>query len=133
MFIDEYFDEIKVIINQCPLIYQKSIDIDIRSEYIGHIKGALSFLDNTVLYFREIVDVERGVERIKYTYHYQYQDTIIRIFRYDNTRHHPHIPTFPHHKHIGTERIADDNLTESTAPTLAKVLEEIEEIYRKNL
>ena len=129
MFIEQYFDKIKEVINQCPLVYQKSIDIDIRSEYIGHIEGALFFLDDTVLYFREIVDVERGVDRIKYTYHYQHQDSLVRIFRYDNARHHPHISTFPHHKHIGNEGISDDNLTESTAPILTEVLKEIEDMY----
>jgi hypothetical protein len=28
------------------------------------------------------------------------------IFRYDNTRHFPQFPTFPHHKHLASEVLA---------------------------
>ena len=37
-------------------------------------------------------------------YVYQYQDPNgILLFRYDNLPHFPHVPTFPHHKHVGSE------------------------------
>jgi hypothetical protein len=46
------------------------------------------------------------------------------IFRYDNTGHHKKLglPTYPHHKHEGSE----ENVIASSAPTLADVLQEIE-------
>jgi hypothetical protein len=46
------------------------------------------------------------------------------IFRYDNTEHHRklNLPTFPHHKHDGSE----DN--ESDAPFLNEVLNEVKKI-----
>jgi len=44
------------------------------------------------------------------------------IFRYDNARHHPEIPTFPHHKHLS------DLIEESEEPNIAGVLSEIERI-----
>ncbi|WP_293130943.1 DUF6516 family protein [Okeania sp. SIO3I5] len=49
------------------------------------------------------------------------------IFRYDDTEHHQdlNLPTFPHHKHEGSE----DNIISSNTPTLAEVLQEIEEMF----
>jgi hypothetical protein len=48
------------------------------------------------------------------------------IFRYDNTEHHRrlNLPTFPHHKHDGSE----DNVIKSDAPFLAEVLNEVKKI-----
>ena len=43
------------------------------------------------------------------------------VFRYDMAPHHKEIKTFPHHKHMGSEKVI-----ESFAPTLGKVLQEIE-------
>ena len=43
------------------------------------------------------------------------------VFRYDNAPHFPHLPTAPHHKHVGEiEVVAAD------APDLQSVLKEIE-------
>jgi Family of unknown function (DUF6516) len=57
-------------------------------------------------------------------YAYQYMDTENGlIFRYDNTGHHQklNLPTFPHHKHDGSEA----NVVAADAPTLAEVLQEV--------
>jgi hypothetical protein len=45
------------------------------------------------------------------------------VFRYDNTGHHKklNLPTYPHHKHEGSEQM----VVPSSAPSLAEVLEEI--------
>jgi len=62
----------------------------------------------------------------RYTYAYQYQRGDELVFRYDNTEHHRKLklPTFPHHKHDGSET----NVIAAQAPTLAAVLEEIENL-----
>ena len=62
---------------------------------------------------------------------YSYQDLNSEnnlIFRYDNTEHHQklNLPTFPHHKHDGSE----NNVVKSDAPFLAEVLKEVEQILR---
>jgi len=44
------------------------------------------------------------------------------IFRYDNARHHPEIPTFPHHKHL------NNLIEECDEPNIACVISEIERI-----
>ena len=40
-----------------------------------------------------------------YAYHYQDSNKQL-IFRYDNTRHFPDLPNFPHHKHLSSEVIS---------------------------
>lgn len=84
-------------------------------------------MDSSILYWREFVDVEITVDRLMYVY--QYMDfSSDFIFRYDNTGHHKKLglPTYPHHKHEGSE----DNVVLSRAMDLATVLKEIEPLVQ---
>ena len=47
------------------------------------------------------------------------------IFRYDDTRHHPELEHFPHHKHIGGESEVEG----ASPPELPRVLSDIESMY----
>ena len=97
-----------------------------REEEFVFISGEIQFSDGTFLHFREYVELKEGhaPRRYKYPYHYQRADEDI-IFHYDNARHFPHLPTAPHHKHIGeTEVVAAD------APDLQSVLNEIETLIK---
>jgi hypothetical protein len=39
-------------------------------------------------------------------YSFQVRDASDRcLFRYDNAPHHPDLPTFPHHKHVGPSEV----------------------------
>jgi hypothetical protein len=82
------------------------------------------FIDNSRLHFRELwVGQEHPVKK-SYTYHYQQEDEII-VFRYDNAPHFPHLPTAPHHKHIG-----GNDVIAADAPDLQSVLKEIEALIK---
>ncbi len=83
------------------------------------------FGNESLLHLREYVNLRLGEHRLTYAYQYMMPDNQL-IFRYDNTEHHQHIPTFPHHKHEGSE----DNVIAANAPTLAQVLAEIELLVR---
>ena len=72
----------------------------------------------------EFVNLKAEATRYKYSYHYQDADDKL-IFRYDMAPHHQEIGTFPHHKH--SKHSAGEVVVESTAPSLADVLEEIEQ------
>ena len=124
MLIDDYFQVINQTIEACPTVHSSSVTYDKRTSYEGLIKGAILFLDGSVLHFREFVDVETGIERYMYAYHYQRDDKL--IFRYDNTEHYRKLKlsTFPHHKHDGDEF----NVIASPAPILTDVLAEIENL-----
>lgn len=76
-----------------------------------------------MLHVREYVDVENEVDRLIYAYQYLSSERQL-IFRYDNSGHHKklNLPTYPHHKHDGSE----SNVVASLSPDLRTVLEEIE-------
>ena len=63
------------------------------------LRGEVKFVDGSQLYFREFVQRKQGQppNRYKYAYHYQHEDKAV-IFRYDNARHYPDLPSTPHHK-----------------------------------
>lgn len=88
----------------------------------GTIKGSVRFYDGSLLQFREVVVLHnRRLQKRDYAYHYQNSANEL-IFRYDNAPHHPHIPTYPHHKHVGSK------LESALPPDLNEVLHEIEQI-----
>jgi hypothetical protein len=104
-----------------------SIPNDKRSTHEGFIRGEIYFVDASVLHLREFVDVETTVERLLYVY--QCMDARKQLrFRYDNTGHHKrlNLPTYPHHKHAGS----DKQIVPSAAPDLAAVLVEVEALVQ---
>lgn len=123
MRIERYFEHIQATVEASPSLQTFSLTYDKRDTYAGFIRGELLFVDGSVLHLREFVDVETGVDRLTYVYQYM-TATQELVFRYDNTGHHRqrNLPTYPHHKHAGSE----DNVTASPAPDLAAVLREIE-------
>lgn len=105
MFVELYFDELEKIIHDCGYIQSKTITRDKRSDYVGFFKATLYFSDGSVLHIREFVFTKTDI--IKDMYAYQYQDINGQlIFRYDNTRHFPDLPSFPHHKHLPSKVIS---------------------------
>lgn len=124
MKIETYFNKIRNVVDSCAYIRLKDITFDKRGTHEGFIRAELSFSDGSTLHLREFIDTETAPpERLMYTYHYTGASGNL-IFRYDNTRHHGKLglPTYPHHKHDGSET----NVTASDAPGLAGILREIE-------
>jgi len=121
--IETYFQQLRETIDSCPVVRSFNVTYDKRGSHEGFIRGEIYFVDGSILHLREFVDVEIGVDRL--TYVYQYMDPAKKlVFRYDNTGHHKklNLPTYPHHKHEGSEY----NVVASPAPDLAAVLSEIE-------
>jgi len=121
--IETYFQQVRRAIETCPVLQSSNITYDKRGTSEGFIRGELFFVDGSVLHLREFVDVETTKERLTYVYQYM-RATQALVFRYDNTGHHRQLglPTYPHHKHAGSE----NNIVVSSAPDLAAVLSEIE-------
>nr|WP_269140538.1 DUF6516 family protein [Archaeoglobus neptunius] len=83
--------------------------------------GAVLFKDGSTLEFLELIkDASKGLERIRYRFHYRKSET--PIFRYDNAPHHREVATFPHHVHIG------EKVLPSKSKSLLDVFKEIESI-----
>jgi len=54
--IEEYFDAIREIIDESPIVQSARVTYDKRSTYIGFIRGDIFLLDGSQLHFREFVD-----------------------------------------------------------------------------
>jgi len=92
----------------------------------ARLKGELRFSDGSRLSFSEQLEQtgRRDFRRLSHRLNYLNKDSQF-IFRYENSPHYPHLPTFPAHKHVG------DSAVEAEPPDLSDVLAEIDAIiYR---
>ncbi len=121
--IESYFRQIEALISATHIVHSSRVMYDKRSQFIGFIRGEIYFLDGSSLHLREFVDVEYGISRYRYVYHYQSADGAL-VFRYDNTPHFPSLPTFPHHKHESDEA----NVVAAPAPDLEQALGEVRQL-----
>ena len=122
ILIEAYVQVLLDAIATSPIVGIFSVTLDKRTPQAGLVRGDVSFVDGSRLYFRELVEAQTDViHRRMYSYHYQDANAVL-IFRYDDTQHHPTLNTFPHHKHEGSE----NNVIAAQPATLVKVLREIE-------
>lgn len=116
--IEAYFESVEKTIQAFPYVWSYTLSKKVYNAKQGFIRGIILFDDDTRLEFVAVKDADVS-ENIKYRYQYMDKDHTM-IFRYDNAPHHPHIPTFPHHKHVD-----EGDVKESHEPTLDDVLLEI--------
>lgn len=113
----QYFDWFACIIEDCGA-ESAEVDFEPDSSSSGMIEGVIYFYDGSRLEITERVKLERR-RPVKTVYVYQYVRASEPVFRYDNAPHHPDLPNFPHHKHIGQQRLP------ATELLLNQVLDEI--------
>ncbi len=119
--IEGYVQQLLDTIAACPLVQMTNLILDKRAPQVALIRGELTFIDGSRLYFRELVEMRNAIVRHMYSYHYQDSEGAL-IFRYDDTPHHPHVNTFPYHKHQRTE----DAVLAASPPDMESVIREIE-------
>jgi hypothetical protein len=121
--VETYFADVRKTIELSPIVSLSNVSYEKRGTYEGIIRGRVQFVDNTVLEWREYVDVETNVDRLMYVYQYM-NASMGLIFRYDNTGHHKKsaLPTYPHHKHLGHT----GSVVPSDPMDLRNVLQEIQ-------
>lgn len=127
MSIEDYFDSVRCLIEECPAVDTFDIQCNKRHTYEGYLRIRICFVDNSELHVREYVDVEGFIERVLHAYHYM-DGQKNTIFRYDNAKHHSHkgLSTYPDHRHKGNK----ETVEESTAPDLDEVLAEVRKHLR---
>ena len=121
MLLTEYFARLVKVIEEhskTNLIIDSDLHIDCRTEKIGIIKGIISFIDNSNLFFTEYLDIRYKIEKLTYSFHYQQKDGKL-IFRYDNAEHKPRL-NFAYHKHLSSGEIIQSDI-----PDLSNIFEEI--------
>ena len=104
MKIEDYFQQIREAIDNSPVAQSSRVDYNKRNTAEGFIRGEVYLVDGSILHLREFVDVEITIDRVAYAYQYMSANHQL-IFRYDDTAHHKNLnlPTYPHHKHDGSE------------------------------
>ena len=130
MLIEDYFERIRTLLKNSPIIKNFEFETEKRTENLGLIRSNVTFIDGSRLYIREFVEIEISIDRGKYSYQYTNQNGDL-ILRYDNAPHHQklNLPSFPHHKHERHE----DRIVTSKAPFLEEVFQEIEQIINDPL
>lgn len=121
MLLTEYFAIFVKCIEEyskTDLIIDTDLHIDCRTEKIGIIKGVITFIDNSKLFFTEYLDVRYKIEKLAYSFHFQQKDGKL-IFRYDNADHKPRL-NFNSHKHLSSGEIVQSDI-----PELSDIFEEI--------
>lgn len=98
------------------LIRDHRILADRHDNQVSEYKARLTFLDGSLLEFTEIRIF--GLQKRKYSFQWMTSEFGLLI-RWDNALHHRHIPTFPHHRHVGDEQ----NVEPSHEMFLADVLQ----------
>lgn len=76
----------------------------------GHLRGHMTFTDNSRFEFSEFVEQNADDEIQLVTYSYQWLDknnTFIR--RWDNTPHFPKLKNFPHYVHLTEDEVVAGN------------------------
>lgn len=121
MIIEDYFHQIEALVARALVVHSSHLTYDKRSTYLGFIRGSIYFFDGSVLHLREFINVQHGVDRYMYAYHYQGADGAL-IFRYDNAPHFPALSSSPHHKHDGSQ----STVVAASPPDLQAVLNEIQ-------
>ena len=116
-----YFAQVKTLIDEyaaTSFALEARISFELRPGDQGYLVGSVTFLDDSMLHFKEFLDkTGEVVDKLMYSYHYQDAAHQL-IFRYDNARHKPLLVT-PEHKHLPEEVIA------TPIPALVDVLTEI--------
>lgn len=116
-----YFDQLKHVIDSyaaASFVLDAQVSFELRPGDQGFLLGSVLYLDQSILHFREYLDVAGGqVSRLSYSYHYQDSDERL-VFRYDNAFHRPALPVLEH-KHTVEAIVA------SPAPGIEAVLTEI--------
>lgn len=121
----EYYHSVLQLLTTSRVVVSHRIEFDEQDAYAAYLKGAISLIDGSTLFFAQYVQLERGgaghIDRKKYRYHWQALDENTR-YRWDNTRHHANLSSFPHHVHVG----AAENALESNPTDLWLVIGQIE-------
>ena len=123
MIIDDYFASIEHSLRRNAHVSEigEPLTCLASDDHNGLIRCRISFWDGSYLDLYEAVSTELGYPvRVHYAYTYLREGQ--RVFRYDNSPHHPEIVTHPHHKHIGPT----DRLAPADQPSLSQVLAEVE-------
>jgi len=98
----QYYLDVQATIQAAPHVLRSEIRFDEVDSDECYIKGTIQLVGDLELHIAEHVVTEPIIQRLKYRYHLQRTDSKALVSRWDNVAHHPHVPTYPHHRHDDT-------------------------------
>ena len=113
-----YLAEVIDSYSRTDLIVASELNTDARTPKIGVIKGVITFVDGSRLFFSEYVDTRYRLEKLTFAYHCQDEECGL-IFRYDNAVHKPPL-SFSCHKHL-----SDGTIVVSSPPEFSSLIDEV--------
>lgn len=116
----QYYLGVQAAVQAAPHVLRSEIGFDEVDSNECYIRGTLYLLGDLELHVAEYVATEPVIQRLKYRYHLQRTDSKALVSRWDNVAHHPHIPTFPHHRHDDTGAVHT-----SVSMDIARLLDEV--------
>jgi hypothetical protein len=121
---EEHIDIFEKLIVANRLIRASQIKERRVRRFEAYIKVRLTLIDDSLLDVTEYIHAteENDAQVKRYSYHWMDSSSQLRL-RWDNVRHYPNLPGFPHHMH---ER-AEKRVVSSEPMTLSKVLERLEQ------
>lgn len=116
----ERIDSLEKLIVTSRLIKSFQITEKRVRRFEAYIKVRLTLIEDSVLEVTEYIHaIEEDDAQVKrYSYHWMDSSNQLRL-RWDNVRHYPHLPGFPHHLHDGDEK----NVLPGEPMNLFKVLD----------
>jgi hypothetical protein len=126
MQIKDYLNKLLAVIAESPFVETQKLSFEERPPNAAYITGSITFLDGSVLNFREFIVIKsERATFLKYTYHYSAKDNSL-IFRYDNALDPKakNLSNYPQHKHTSKE------LVSAQRPSFEEILKEISELLQ---
>jgi len=101
----QHLEEFERLIVESRIIKNSLIKKRRIQQFEAYIKVRLTLIDDSVLDVTEYIQAaeEDNAQVKRYSYHWMDVSSQILI-RWDNVRHYPNLPNFPHHRHDGDEK-----------------------------
>jgi hypothetical protein len=105
MDVQTYFDAIKFKLATSPIIKKIHIIQEHGVENAGFFRARLYLENDDFVEIAEFFMIESG-QTLTIEYRYQWMNSSKQLLRkrWDNAAHHPGLPNFPHHVHVGDDK-----------------------------
>ena len=96
--------EIKARLSSSPVVETVAVLLEYTGRNYGYLRARLTLINRDFLEVAEYFAVKAdAVEIERYRHQWMDQSQAILKRRWDNTKHFPDLPNFPHHIHVGGE------------------------------
>lgn len=122
----EYLESVKSLLLNNTLISHYQIVREYEGLEKSYIRARLVLTDGSLLEFAEYIETHAGNVKITdYSFHWMDEEGN-QICRWNNTPHYPRLKNFPHHVHVGKEKVVSGKPV-----NIFDVLEEITKTIEK--